>query len=135
MKSLLLVAIALAVGLLLGWYVGYTRPLANYARVQDREWAADAQFIDAAKNTGNWSEGLRAWERNAMGMHVYLLDKLEADDAEFAKRVLSRQIAAYYRAFRQRETEWPDQAEILRKIETLRARSRDLNEALHEPAP
>ena len=135
MKLLLLLAVTLAIGLLLGWYIGYTRPLANYARFQNREWTIDFQLIDAARNTGNWSEGLRAWERNAMGMHVYLLDKLEAGDTEFTKRVLSRQIAGYYRTFRDRETEWPEQGEILRKIETLRVRSRELNEELHKPVP
>jgi len=45
MKALAFIIIALAVGLLLGWYIGYTRPLAKYARFQAREWATDAQLI------------------------------------------------------------------------------------------
>jgi hypothetical protein len=102
-------ALCLLLGVSVGWYFGYTRPLAENQRrllkidqtAREAFWGAQKDFEDAYSqtNAGFWEAAKVQDEYTAfLGLHV--LRDLERGNVEEAKQHLASNIGSYYRMHR-----------------------------------
>jgi len=101
MKRFLLVALSLFIGCLLGWYIGYTRPLAEQQRymrgitgMTDRQMAqASAEVMT---NLPAYIQSMKREDDITTALALGILKQLDRGNVEGAKRLLIPPARSYY---------------------------------------
>jgi len=120
MKTLLIVIFNLFVGISIGWYFGYTRPINYYERnFKKITGMSDQQVAEAYRDTKSALKSIGSEERAVAIMSFGVIKSLDAGhSAEEIKAVLGQQVAAYYHTFQKFENPSPDRDDFLKSIES-----------------
>ncbi|MCW5556046.1 MAG: hypothetical protein KIS67_28295 [Verrucomicrobiae bacterium] len=107
MKRIIVYSAFVVVGIALGWYFGYTRPvgtnqrklLEQYQTVRDKFQMTDEEMADYGKHYQDYSEATKREDELAAHIALGVLIRLERGDTEKAKRILEATIGTYYRRY------------------------------------
>ena len=126
--------LCLLLGLSVGWYFGYTRPVAKdkrkllkeYQVVRDNFKMTDAEMADFAEHHKEYWEAMKRQDEMAAVMALAALVKLEQGDIERARTRLEGTISIYYRGHRH-----DGDSNVLRHITTFAATNAALSNAIY----
>jgi hypothetical protein len=108
MKRIIPSLICLILGIGIGWYFGYTRPmamkqrelLAQYHYVRDTFQMTDEEMADAGQKIPQYFEDMRRRDELAAIFALRAFRILEDGDVERAKTNLLMAVGSYYRVYR-----------------------------------
>jgi hypothetical protein len=107
MKCFIAFTVCVLAGLGIGWYFGYTRPVAKnqrellkqYQYTRDNLHMTDAEMADFAKHESEYFAAMERDDEFAAAVALNALQNLEAGDTERAKWELESTVSVYYRAY------------------------------------
>jgi len=107
MKRGIQFVLCVVLGVGIGWYFGYTRPVAKrqrqllreYQEVRDGFQMTDQEMADAGRKMPQYLEGIRRQDETTAVVALGALKLLEKDDAQGAKEVLAWHVGSYYRLY------------------------------------
>jgi hypothetical protein len=105
MKSTILLIVGLVVGCGIGWYFGYSRPvaenqrklLAEYQRVRDAFHATDEEMADFGGRLPEFWDAAKRQDEIAAAIALSVFHQLEGGDIDGAKKNLATTVSIYYR--------------------------------------
>jgi hypothetical protein len=108
MKRIIPLLVAILLGLSVGWYFGYTRPVAQnqrkllkeYQSVRDALHATDGEMAHFGGRLPEYWDAVKRQEEFAAGIALGVFFKLEKGNVEGAKSNLATTVAIYYRGHR-----------------------------------
>jgi len=114
-----LVCVMLGVGV--GWYFGYTRPvvkqqrqlLREYQEIRDDFHMTDEEMADVGRKIPQYIEDMKRKDEMAAIVALTAFKLLEKDDVKGAKQVLARHVGIYYVLYHEKGGD----AELLSDIE------------------
>jgi hypothetical protein len=94
-------------GVGIGWYFGYTRPVAKHQRqllreyqeVRDNFHMTDTEMADVGRKFPQYLEDMKRQDEMAAVIALGALKLLEKDDVKGAREVLARHVGSYYRLY------------------------------------
>ena len=104
MKHLLISLLALVIGVCLGWYFGYTRPVTKqYRALRDSFQMSDKQMAEAGAQIRDhmpeFMERMKREDDVTAALALGTVKRLEQGNAEGAKKLLLPFIGGYYRRY------------------------------------
>jgi hypothetical protein len=107
MKRTIPFVVCVMLGVGIGWYFGYTRPVAKHQRqllkeyreVRDNFHMTDEEMADAGRKMPQYFEDMKRQDEMAAAVALGALKLLEKDDVNGAKEVLARHVGSYYRLY------------------------------------
>jgi hypothetical protein len=121
MKRTIPFVVGVMLGVGIGWYFGYTRPVAKHQRellkeyryVRDNFHMTDEEMADAGRKMPQYFEDMKRQDEMTAVVALGALKLLEKDDLKAAKEVLARHVGSYYRLYHAKGGD----AELLSTIE------------------
>ncbi len=97
-------------GLAVGWYVGYTRPVAihqrellqEYNEVRDALHMTDKQMADAGRKIPQFMEDMKRADETVAVVALSAFRSLEEGDVDDAKKSLAWHVGSYYRLYHEK---------------------------------
>jgi hypothetical protein len=127
MKRILPLIFSLLFGIGIGWYFGYTRPVAKHQRellkeyqdVKNEVHVTDEEMADMGRKIPQYFKDMKRQDEMAAAVALSALMKLEAGETDAAKLSLLQAVGSYYRLYHEQVGDkYPDiAAEISRKVE------------------
>ena len=119
MKRALLIIVSLLFGICVGWYFGYTRPVAKqYRMLRDELHVTDHDMVAMGKDwTANRSAIFDAMKRSddmVTALALASLIRLDRGDIDGTKKLLLPHVGFYYRRYHGKNT---GDAKLLQRIE------------------
>lgn len=107
MKRTIPFVVCVMLGVGIGWYFGYTRPVAKHQRellseyrdVRDSLHMTDKEMADVGGKLPQFVEDMKRQDEMTAFVALAVLKLLEKDDVEGAKEVLARHVGSYYRLY------------------------------------
>jgi hypothetical protein len=126
--------LCLLLGLSVGWYIGYVRPVAKnqrkllreYQTVRDGVQLTDEEMSEAGQHVKEWHEGIEQENELAAAMGLAALIRLEQGDMPRAKKVLLNAVSVYYMCHSR-----DGDTNVLRHIEIFAATNTPLSNAIY----
>jgi hypothetical protein len=105
MKRIITFLVCILIGFGIGWYFGYTRPIAENQRelakdnqfFRDRTQGFDAAAADFKKRSAEEFKSAAPWEASSASIALAVLKNLKTNNLEDAKSRLAAIVALYYR--------------------------------------
>jgi hypothetical protein len=107
MSRLVIVLVSVAIGVAIGWYFGYTRPVTKQYRIlRDTVKFSDEEMAKTgAELKGHLPEIIEGWKRGdeiETMMALGALKRLESGNTDEAKKLLLTSVRTYYREYHER---------------------------------
>lgn len=95
-------------GIGIGWYFGYTRPVAKHQRELLKEYhdvkeflhMTDKEIADAGRKIPQYFEDVKRQDEMTAVVALGVFKLLEKDDVNGAKEALAHHVGSYYRLYR-----------------------------------
>jgi thioredoxin-like negative regulator of GroEL len=108
MKRILAFLVCVLIGVGIGWFLGYTRPVAKnqrellkqYQYTRDKFHMTDAKMADFGEHLPEYFAAMQRQDEFAAAVALLAFKRLEAGDTNQAERALATTISAYYRGHR-----------------------------------
>jgi len=134
MKRIVPVLVAILVGVCIGWFFGYTRPVAKnqrkllkeYQLVRDNFQMTDAEMADFAEHRQEYWDGMKRQNELEAAIAFGALRRLDRGDIEGTRHVLELAISTYFRGHRD-----DGDTNLLGAIEAFAATNASLSHAIH----
>jgi hypothetical protein len=134
MKRVALFLIGVLVGVGIGWYFGYTRPVAenqrkilkNYQTVRDAFHATDEEMADFGGRLPEFWDAAKRQDEFAAAVALATFRQLEAGDVSRAKKTLANTMGGYYRGHRD-----DGNTNVLAHIQSLAATNGKVADAIY----
>jgi hypothetical protein len=107
MKRNMAFLVCILIGIGIGWFFGYTRPVAKnqrevlkqYEYTRDKFHMTDAEMANFAKHEAEYFAAMERDDEFAAAVALNAFKNLEAGDTERAKWELETTVSGYYRAY------------------------------------
>jgi hypothetical protein len=101
MKYFIAITICLAIGIGIGWYIGYVRTSAKYQHELLKEYQPmksqlHEEIVDFHKNSAEEFKAAVPWEASSASIALAALKNLDTNDVGSARFRLASMIAIYY---------------------------------------
>lgn len=134
MRHIIISLVCLLVGIGLGWFFGYTRPVARnqrellhqYQVVRDNFHMTDAEMADFGAHQQEYFAAMKRQDEIAAVIALAALVKIDQGDIEKAKWRLQTEISTYYRGHN-----YDGDSNVLRHITTYAATNAALSNAIY----
>jgi hypothetical protein len=108
MKRIITFLVCILIGIGIGWYFGYSLPVAKnqrdlleqYQYTRDKFQMTDAEMADFGKHEPEYFEAMRRQDEFAAAVAFWAFRNLEAGDTNRAEWELATTVSAYYRGHR-----------------------------------
>jgi hypothetical protein len=105
MKRTISLVVCVLLGVGIGWYFGYTRPvvrqqrklLKEYQEIRDDFHMTDEEMADVGRKLPQYIEDMKRQDEMAAVVALGAFKLLEKDDVKGAKESLARHVGLYYR--------------------------------------
>jgi len=105
MKRIIAFLVCILIGIGIGWYYGYTRPVAKnqrellkqYQYTRDNFHMTDAEMADFGKHESEYFAAMQRQDEFAAAIALAAFKNLEASNTDRAKWELETTVSAYYR--------------------------------------
>jgi hypothetical protein len=107
MKIVLACSVCILIGIGIGWYVGFNRPVAKnqrallkqYQYTRDKFHMTDAEMADFGKHEAQYFAEMQRQDELAAALALQSFKDLEAGHTQRVKHGLATMVSAYYRQY------------------------------------
>ncbi|MGD0815666.1 MAG: hypothetical protein ABSA83_18895 [Verrucomicrobiota bacterium] len=138
MKRAVTFLLCIAPGIAIGWYFGYTRPMAREQRellahsqyIRDHFQHVDSDVTALNKSREDYIKAIKPYMAESASMALAALQRLDGNDLRGARSTLVAEIANYYRGHSR-----DGDTNLLARITALAAKDAVLSNAIYKKSP